>query len=81
MKGDTNGKEKNTKRSVELTGFECTEAYVSNDADVKGRPKSGAKARRREKESVPNGAEKGQGVSETHRQGVVGLWPTEQLSI
>jgi hypothetical protein len=67
LKGDTNGKEKNTKRSVEHTGFEHAQTAVSHDADVKGRPKSGAQARRCKKESVPNGAQEIQGVSETHR--------------
>jgi predicted transcriptional regulator len=68
-----NGKEKNSERAMEQAGFESSQTAVSYYAHVKGRGQSRPKDRRCQKEGVENGAQKVEGLSETHRQGIATL--------
>jgi hypothetical protein len=70
MKGDTNGKEKKSERTMEQARFESSQTAVSNYADIQGRGQSRPKDRRCKKEGVENGAQKVEGLSEAHRQGI-----------
>jgi hypothetical protein len=70
VKGDTNGKEKDSKGTMEHTRFEPAQTAVSHYTDVQGRSQSGPQDRRRKKEGVENGTQKVKGLPATHRQGI-----------
>ena len=70
VKGDTNGKEKNSKGTVEQRGSQSAQKVVSRYRHFQNRKKDGTKDRRRKEESVKNGSEKIKGLSKTHRQGI-----------
>jgi hypothetical protein len=83
LKGDTNGKEKESKKNfegtVEQTGPQPAQKVVSRNRHVQNRQKDGAQDRRRQKESVQDGTQKVKGLSETHRQSVAGLAVTNGI--
>ena len=72
MKGDTNGKKKNTERKVEQARFEPAETAVSHYPNVQNRQKDETQDWRRKKEGIKDGSQKIKGVSATYRQGVNG---------
>jgi hypothetical protein len=55
FKGDTNGKEKEIKGTVEQTGFEPSQAALSRNRHVQSRKEAASQDRRRKKEGVQNG--------------------------
>jgi hypothetical protein len=70
VKGDTNGKKKDSKGALEHARFEPAQTAVSHNADVQNRQKDETQYRRRKKEGVQDGTQKIKGVFATHRQGI-----------
>jgi Asp-tRNA(Asn)/Glu-tRNA(Gln) amidotransferase B subunit len=75
LKGDANGKEAQIQRKMEFERPQYSKEALPDDADVKSGQKGWSQNGRRKKESVEDETQKIEGLSQAHRQGVVGQRP------